>query len=310
MDYLDIEYKENSVVLKDTKNFDVKQIFESGQCFRWEKQSEYRYIGIAFGKVLDVEQIGKDIILHNTNEQDFKNIWFDYFDLSTDYSKIKAELSDDELLGQAVKYGDGIRILNQEAFEMVISFIISARNSIPVISKTIKGMSERWGNKLIYNGKDFYAFPTKDVLAKVTEAEMKEAGGSFRSRYIIDTSSKINDTVLINEGKLTIENQEEFLEKYDLYKIITLDDELCHKALQNYNGVGAKVADCIMLFSMGKKSAFPVDIWVKRAMMHFYGASDLSLPKIRVFGRERFGGLSGIAQQYLFYYARENGIKL
>lgn len=310
MDYLNIEYNENSVVIKDIKNFDIKQIFESGQCFRWVKQEEYRYIGVAFDRVLEVEQKGKDIILYNTNKKDFDDIWFDYFDLRTDYSDIKKELSNDDLLAKAVTYGDGIRILNQDPYEMVISFIISARNSIPVISRTIRIISELWGEKLEYKGQEFYAFPKKEVLSKVTEAEMKDAGGSFRSRYIVDTSSKIYDSERINLGELTIDNQDEFLEKYDLQRIINLDDDTCHKALQNYNGVGAKVADCIMLFSMRKKSAFPVDIWVKRAMMHFYGASDLSLPKIRVFGRDKFKGLSGIAQQYLFYYARENGIKL
>ena len=136
--------------------------------------------------------------------------------------------------------------------------------------------------------------------------EIKETGASFRSKYIIDTISKVNAAIEAkNNGTL---NEE--LQQFDLEYIKSLPVDECHKALQNFMGVGAKVADCIMLFSMGKHSAFPVDVWIKRAMIHFYLAPDVSLNKIRVFGREKFGELAGLAQQYLFYYARENNIKV
>ncbi|MGL4761737.1 MAG: DNA-3-methyladenine glycosylase family protein [Sarcina sp.] len=310
MDYLEIECGSNSVTLKGVKNFNLKQTLECGQCFRWEKVARDNYIGVAFGKVLEVKQTGEDIILLNTTKEEFDKIWLNYFNLTTNYTAIKSELSKDIILRKAIEYGSGIRVLNQEPFEMVISFIISARNSVPMISKTVNEISRRWGEKIVYKGNDYYAFPSKDVLAKITEAQMKDAGGSFRSRYIIDTSDKINKCELIKAGELAIDESESFLEKYDLERIISLDVDECHKALQNYSGIGEKVADCIMLFSMKKTSAFPVDRWVKRAMMHFYDAGDLSLPKIRVFGRGRFGELAGAAQQYLFYYTKEKGIKL
>ena len=310
MDCLDIEYKDDSIVLKGVRNFDLKQTLECGQCFRWERVSDNNYIGVAFGRVLEVFQEGNDITLYNTNRQDFEDIWRNYFSLDRDYSKIKEELSKDFILKDAIEYGSGIRVLNQEPFEMVISFIISARNSVPMISKTVNEISRRWGEKLEYKGKEYFAFPKKEILASLTIEEMKDAGGSFRSRYIIDTSDKINKCEKIKEGRLLVENQDEFLKLYDLERIISLDDEECHKALQNYSGIGSKVADCIMLFSMEKTSAFPVDRWVQRAMMHFYDAGDLSLPKIRIFGRDRFGEFAGAAQQYLFYYTKEKGIKL
>ena len=310
MDCLDIEYKDDSIVLKGVRNFDLKQTLECGQCFRWERVSDNNYIGVAFGRVLEVFQEGNDITLYNTNRQDFEDIWRNYFSLDRDYSKIKEELSKDSILKDAIEYGSGIRVLNQEPFEMVISFIISARNSVPMISKTVNEISRRWGEKLEYKGKEYFAFPKKEILASLTIEEMKDAGGSFRSRYIIDTSDKINKCEKIKEGRLSVENQDEFLKLYDLERIISLDDEECHKALQNYSGIGSKVADCIMLFSMEKTSAFPVDRWVQRAMMHFYDAGDLSLPKIRIFGRDRFGEFAGAAQQYLFYYTKEKGIKL
>ena len=137
MDYLDIEYKDDSIVLKGVRNFDLKQTLECGQCFRWEKVSDNNYIGVAFGRVLEVFQEGNDIILYNTNRQYFEDIWRNYFSLDRDYSKVKEELSKDSILKDAIEYGSGIRVLNQEPFEMVISFIISARNSVPMISKTV-----------------------------------------------------------------------------------------------------------------------------------------------------------------------------
>ncbi|MGL5821027.1 MAG: DNA-3-methyladenine glycosylase family protein [Sarcina sp.] len=308
MDFSNIQYNEDVIIVEGIKNFDLVQTLECGQCFRWEKVDENKYIGIAYDKVLEVEQVGDTLKFYNTNQKDFNNIWRHYFDLDRDYSEIKRELSKDSILSEALSYGTGIRVLNQEPYEMVISFIISARNSIPVIKRTIKIISEIWGEKIEYKGNIYHTFPKKEVLAFVTEAQMKEAGGSFRSKYIVDTSHKIYTSEMMNRGEG--ERDEEFLKLYDLERIMKLEDQKCHIALQNYNGVGAKVADCIMLFSMGKTSAFPVDVWVKRAMIHFYGAKDSSLPKIRSFGIDRFGKYAGFAQQYLFYYTKEKGIKL
>ncbi|WP_415349876.1 DNA-3-methyladenine glycosylase family protein [Clostridium perfringens] len=312
MDFKSVEYGENKVILKDAKNFNIKQVFECGQCFRWERTESGSYIGVAFGKVIELAQEGHDVIIYNTNKEDFENIWVDYFDLERDYSKVKEALSWDETLKSAVEFGYGIRILNQDPFELVISFIISARNSIPVISKTIKKISERWGEPIEYKGNTYYSFPTPESLSKASIDDIRETGASFRSKYIWDTTKNIYNCELAKKGILDAPEKDivEILEKYDLEKITNMDADGCHKGLQEFMGVGAKVADCIMLFSMKKSSAFPVDVWVKRAMMHFYGADDASLNKIRIFARERFGEYSGFAQQYLFYYARENGIKI
>ena len=191
-----------------------------------------------------------------------------------------------------MEFGYGVRVLNQEPFEILISFIISARNSIPVISKTINNISKKYGTKLQYKGEDYYTFPTIEQLSIATEDDIRETGASFRSKYIVDTVRRLKD------GELSLE------------EIMALNDDECHTKLQEFKGVGAKVADCVMLFSMKKTSAFPVDVWVKRAMIYFYDAKDSSLNKIRIFARDRFGELSGFAQQYLFYYARENKIKI
>lgn len=297
-----IQLDDNSIMIKGVKNFNIKQILECGQCFRWEKISDTNYIIVAYRRVIEVVQNGDDVTIYNTNLNDFEDIWREYFDLDRDYSKIKEELSKDELLSKSVDFGYGIRILNQEPFEILISFIVSARNSIPAIMKTIKKISERWGDELHYKGNTYYAFPTPEQVKEATLDEIKETGASFRSKYILDTIARVNEA---------LENPDnEELKIYDLDYIKSLDADECHLALQKFMGVGAKVADCIMLFSMAKHSAFPVDVWIKRAMIHFYLAPDVSLNKIRVFGRDKFGELSGLAQQYLFYYARENNIKV
>ena len=296
MDYSNVHFEKDKVILEGVKNFNIKQIVECGQCFRWEKASELDYIGVAFGRVIEVIQEDDKVTIYNTNEEDFKNIWFKYFDLDRDYSKVKEELACDEILSKSVEFGYGIRILNQEHFEILISFIISARNSIPSIMKTIKKISEKWGNPMEYKGNTYYTFPSAESLKGVTLEEIQETGASFRSKYILDTIQNVNNSS---------ENEE-----YDLDYIASLDADECHTALQKFKGVGAKVADCIMLFSMGKTSAFPVDVWVKRAMMYFYNAEEGSLNKIRIFARNKFGNVSGFAQQYLFYYARENKIRI
>jgi N-glycosylase/DNA lyase len=300
LDYKSIEVKDNYILLKDVVNFELPHIFECGQCFRWNKVSENDFIGVAFGRVIEVVKEGDDVTIYNSSEEDFYNIWEEYFDLNRDYTEIKRKLSGDPLLKEAVDFGYGIRILKQDPFEIVNSFIISANNRIPMIKRAIENISKRWGAPLEYKGKTYYAFPTPDQLAKVEEQELESCGLGFRAKYVKDTVNKIYNCLQGVEG----------FKMYDIYDIAKLDANGCHEALQAFSGIGPKVADCIMLFSMDKNSAFPVDVWVKRAMMHFYLAPDVSLKKIRDFGRDKFGEEAGFAQQYLFYYARENNIQI
>ena len=304
MDYKNIETSENGVIIRGVKNFNLKHIFECGQIFRFEEIEDDNFIVIAFGKLIELVQRNDDVFIYNTTEKEFNEIWLNYFDLNRDYSKIKEELSKDKLLRESIEFGYGVRVLNQNPFEMLLSFIISARNNIPSIKKTVNKISEKWGNKIEYKEKTYYAFPMIEQIKDATLDEIKETGASFRSKYLLDTIQNVYKALNLSE------EDKELLNKYNLNYIKSLSDDECHKALQEFKGVGAKVADCIMLFSMGKTSAFPVDVWVKRAMMHFYNAEEGSLNKIRIFGRNKFGKLAGFAQQYLFYYARENNIKL
>ena len=313
MNFEKVSFEDNKVILEGLKNFDIKQILECGQCFRWDKISDTNYIIVAYGRVIEVLQEGDKATIYNSNEEDFNNIWINYFDLERDYDEIKTELAKDEILRKSVDFGYGIRILNQDPFEMLISFIISARNSIPSIKKTVKKICEAWGERIEYKGVEYYTFPTPKAIKESTLEDIQGTGASFRSKYIVDTIKKVNEAIEVKEDMEN--NPDKYSERpeildFDLEYIKSLNDDECHVALQKFMGVGAKVADCIMLFSMSKHSAFPVDVWVKRAMIYFYVAPDVSLNKMRVFARDKFGAYSGMAQQYLFYYARENKIEV
>lgn len=292
MDFASLHVLEDGILIKDIKHFELKDVFECGQCFRWNKTEENTYIGTAYGRVIEVKKQENDAIIYNTSEEDFNNIWREYFDLDRDYGEIIEELSNDPILKKSSEFGEGIRLLQQDPFEITISFIISANNRIPMIKRAIDNISKKWGKEILYKGKTYYTFPTLDVLAQVSLEEIESCGVGFRAKYIVDTIKKLYEN------------------EYDLNEIKKLNGDGCHEALKKFNGIGPKVSDCIMLFSMQKYSAFPVDVWVKRAMMFFYVAPDVSLPKIRKFGREKFGDLAGFAQQYLFYYAREKKIKI
>lgn len=285
--------KDNKIILEGiSEDFDPQHVFDCGQCFRWLKEEDNSYTGVVQGKVVNVKKENDLIIFDNTNKEDFDNIWFDYFDLGRDYSEIKNELKVmDEYLEKATEFGKGIRILQQDGWEMLISFIISANNRIPMIQRAINNLSQKYG-KFIgeYRGKKYYAFPTPEELSQASVEEIRACQTGFRDKYIksvVDYVKENNENVLF-------------------YRRLNTDE--CIKELMKFNGVGPKVADCIALFGMQKYDTFPVDVWVKRVMEEFYVEDNLSLPKIRQFALEKFGDSAGFAQQYLFYYARELGI--
>ncbi|MBU3091276.1 8-oxoguanine DNA glycosylase [Clostridium sp. CM028] len=292
MDYKNIESFNEGIIIKDVENFELDHIFECGQCFRWDKEPNGNYIGVAYGKVIEVEKKGTQVKIYNINEEEFNEIWCDYFDLKRNYTVIKEKFKMDPLLKRSVDFGYGIRLLQQEPFELTISFIISSNNRIPMIKRAINNLSKKWGKPIEYKGKTYYTFPTPADLEEATIEEIQSCSLGFRSKYVKNTVHQV------------------YTGEVNLELIKAAEDDICHEELKKLSGIGPKVADCIMLFSMQKYSAFPVDVWVKRAMQFFYLAPDVSLPKIRTFARDKFENLAGFAQQYLFYYARENNIKI
>jgi N-glycosylase/DNA lyase len=285
---------ENGLILEDVHDFDAKHIFECGQCFRWVKQEDGSYTGVAYGRVLNVRSdYDKGIVvLDNTDKKEFQEIWYNYFDLGRDYGEIKSVLAEDPVLDTAIEYGRGIRILKQEPWEMLISYIISANNSIPMISRSIGLLSEMYGKRLQYRGKTYYAFPTPSELQSAGVEEISACRAGFRCKYIYQAVGMVNSGVI------------------NLTEIASMDMAAARKELMTIPGVGPKVADCIMLFSMQKHRAYPVDVWVKRVTEYFFLGGDVKMKEIQQFAEEKFGELAGFAQEYLFYYAREQKINV
>lgn len=281
----------DKVIIHNVKNFVPEHIFDCGQCFRWNKQPDGSYTGVAHSRVINVKLEDDVLYLDNTNVEDFNNIWREYFDFDTDYDEIKKDLSKDKVMSEAIKHGYGIRILNQDPWETLISFIISANNGIKRIQGSIESLSERYGELIgTYRDKKYYAFPKAEVLQSIREEELMKSGVGYRANYIF------NSSIIVAQKQMNIDNME------------NLSTEKARKELMLFAGVGPKVSDCIMLFSMHKRDAFPIDVWVKRVMEHFYMPQKSKLKDMQSYSVEKFGANAGFAQQYLFYYARELNI--
>lgn len=287
----------NIVMLNHLKNFNIKQILESGQVFHYERLTDHSYILNAKQKLIKITQQphSSSAIIYNTNISELDEVWIPYFDIDTNYAKITQELSrKDEHMEKAVAFGSGIRILRQDPWEMLISFIISQNKAIPHIQQCIRNISERYGFPLEqFDGEDknYYAFPSPKALSRANEEELRECKVGFRAPYIMDACHKIlNGEINLN----------------DLY--IMSADEAREKLMQ-IKGVGPKIADCILLFAYGKGEVFPTDVWIKRVVegMYFEG-KEMKPAEIQTFAKGYFGDLAGYAQQYLFYYGRENAL--
>ena len=285
--------KEQEYILKNCKSFKSKDIFECGQCFRWNENEDNTYTGIFKGNVINVEEKEDEIIFKGICNKYIKEIVEEYFDLSRNYEEIKERLSKiDDNLKTSVDYGQGIRILNQDLWETIMSFIISANNNIPRIKGIIERISAKYGKALEYNGKIYHAFPTPEELRNVSIKEYRDLGAGFRDKYLYQT---VQDVL---NGNI------------DLEELHTQDTENVRKELLKLQGVGPKVADCILLFSTLKRfEVFPIDVWVRRVMNELYinkeNEESVNKKEINELAEKKFGNIAGLAQQYLFYWKRE-----
>ncbi len=269
---MEIVYKENSVVLKNAENFKLSETLDCGQAFRFSQNENGVWQGIAFNRCIELYEDNKDIIIGNTNKADFEQIWYNYFDLSRDYKKVIESFKENERLYTAAKFGSGIRILNQEPFEALCSFIISQNNNIPRIKGIVERLCENFGKKT-ENG---YAFPTAEKLSNLSVEDLAVIRSGFRAKYILDAAKKVAS------GKI------------DLYSLKNAPYEDAARELMKIKGVGPKVADCTLLYGLSHIEAFPKDVWIKRALNEYFGGE---IPECA----EKYGG---IAQQYIFYYIR------
>ena len=280
-------------ILENQNSFKLKDIFECGQCFRWNKQEDESYTGVIKNAVINVKQTDNKIVFKGISENNLSEVVKEYFDLDTNYQDLKSKLSKiDEFMKESIEFGDGIRILNQDLWECIISFIISANNNIPRIKKIIEAISKKYGKKVVFENKEYYFFPTVEELSKATVEELRELGTGFRDKRIYNTTQMLyNKTIDLEE----IKNMQ--------------DSNEIRENLLKLDGVGPKVADCIMLFSLKRFDVFPIDVWVRRVMNDLYihkeNEEDVNKKELQNLAKEKYKELAGIAQQYLFYWRRE-----
>lgn len=281
----------NAVRICNVKNFDIVQTFECGQCFRWNRCGDNSYIGVVGKHVVCVSGRGNDVIIEPCTEEEFYDIWMGYFDLERSYGKVIEQISEgDEVMRKASSFGSGIRLLHQDLWETVISFIISQNSNIPRIKKCIESLCSNFGDSLgTYKGKEYFSFPEAERLAALESEDLAACKLGYRDRYIIETAR----SVAADGGRRLSELRESSSDEAEKY-------------LRSLTGVGPKVADCILLFGVLKYSSFPVDVWMRRVMATLYGFDENDMKGMRSYAAEKFGEYSGFAQQYLFYYMREN----
>lgn len=264
----------HSIQIENIKDADLTHIFECGQCFRWVPDGTGSYAGAAGSFAARISLEGNELTVEATGGDEA--FWGHYFDLETDYSEIKRKLTDSEpLIKPATEYGCGIRILNQDPFETIISFIISQNNNIPRIRKNIESLCRAYGDPI--DGSGLYAFPSPEALASADEGDLSALRLGYRCAYIKESAKRYLE-------KGCPKTREELLE---------------------FHGIGPKVANCIMLFGLRDTAAFPVDTWVKHIMNDMYGFDEKDVKGMQSFARDKFGDLAGYAQQYLFYYYRD-----
>ena len=287
---MDIVQKDNDVYVNNVEDFDLGQTLECGQCFRFNKIKDNEYIIVAHHIMQRVGQVQDSVIFYNCDIDTFNNIWYEYFDFGTNYKEIKDYLLQyDDKLKEAIEKKNGIRILKQEFFENLLSFIISQNKQIPHIMKIVDDIANKYGDKLgEYEGREYYSFPTVEQLKNATEEDFKASKTGFRAPYLMDAIK------LVADGSINPDNFKD---------LSTLEVE---KELIKIKGVGTKVANCVLLFSLGRRDAFPVDVWIQRIMEELYYNGEKTKKEVIIdFAKEHFGEYGGYAQQYLFYYARD-----
>lgn len=271
---MDIKFVQNDIIVSGVKCLDLDLTLDCGQAFRWTRQEDGSYSGVAGGYFLNIQKNGDDIIFKNTTKEAFENFWCNYFDLEKDYDQICQTLKQDKLLSSTIDEYYGIRILNQDSWEALCSFVISQRNNIKRIKLIINRLCTAYGDE-VEDG--YFTFPSAEKLAKLSVEDFEALGTGYRAKYLEKLSKDVAS------GKI------------DLEKIKTLPLEQARKELLSIYGVGIKVANCALLFGFGFYSCFPIDVWMKRVMEYYPNG----LPKC-------FEGIEGIAQQYLFHWARNN----
>lgn len=272
--------REHEVELRVTSDFDLEKTFECGQCFRWNADENGVYTGVAQGRAARIRQERGSIFISGTINE-IETTWHDYFDLKRDYKKIREQLSIDDFMLKATEYGEGIRLLRQDKWETLCSFILSQRNNIPRIKQIIDTLCAMYGDKIHSNGTEYYDFPPAKRIAALSEKDLEPIKSGYRAKYIIEAAKAIAG------GNLNLDALSQSTQEH------------ARRALKQLHGVGDKVADCVLLFGLNMLDAFPKDVWVNRAIAtHYKNNLDPAV----------FSPYAGIAQQYIFHYIRNKPV--
>jgi N-glycosylase/DNA lyase len=275
-----IKYK-NGYFAENNDYFNPELTFDCGQCFRFKK-TEKGFVGVAFNNVIAIEKCEGGHYIYGQNPLEL-SVLRNFLGCGDEYGEIENILRKDEIIAPALDFGRGIRILRQEFFETLISFIISQQNNIPRITKTVETFARLFGDKIDFQGASYYTFPKAEKLQNIAVSDLEPLKCGYRAKYIIDAVEKVNSGAvsygeLIKSDYITAKN-----------KLLTI------------NGVGSKVADCVCLFSLGQFTAFPTDTWIKKAMDKLYNINEKEIAEK---SQTLFAPYPGIAQQHQFYYLR------
>ncbi len=267
-----------NVLIRD--DFDLEKIYLSGQCFRVRKYEDGGYRFVCGDRFLYIRKTGENRYAVSCSENDWNTIWFPYFDLSRNYGDIRfKEQGKSDLADRAMEFGRGIRVLCQEPWETLITFILSQRKNLPAISGAVETLSAAYGRAVKTDYETLYAFPAPAELARATEADLRNCGLGYRAPYVLDAAVRVSQGIL------------------DLDRLHACSDEELLRELETVRGVGKKVANCVALFAYARMSCVPVDVWIRRAIeTDRQGGSLFSL----------FPDDAGILQQYIFYYERRH----
>ena len=266
----------------EVNDFDLRSTILSGACFRVIEEDDGSFTNILKDRVINIKQVTNTLIINSNNNNNLKEVITEYFDLNRDYNKINKQLiNNDKIMKEVINKCNGYKILNQDSFEMCISYIISQNNNVKRITNSINELCKKYGKKVLFNNKEYYLFPTYEELKELTKEDFRLLGVGFRDKYLVD-----------------------FLSKYETLKDInTLNTEDAIKELMKVKGIGLKVASCILLFGYKRLDTYPIDTWVKHSMKELYGIKE-DQKTIERFTREKYKEYSGLAIQYLFHSKR------
>ena len=283
-------------IIKNIDSFELNHIFDCGQCFRRNQQSDWSYIWVFWNNVLNIQKKSDSVTFSWIVDWDIQSIINQYFDLDRDYDKIKSELSKvDNYMKESIEYWHGIRLLNQDLRETTISFIISANNNIPRIKWIIERLSQKYWTEIVWNWQQYFTFPTAQQLKDVSISDYRKLWLWFRDERVYTTTRMVLDWTI------------------DLNSLYSKPTQTIREYLLNLSWIWPKVADCILLFSDLKRlEVFPIDVRVRRVMNQLYihnpDETKVNKNQIQRLAQEKFGDYAWLAQEYLFYRARTQKI--